>query len=1343
MTTASGFIGQHSECAAPPRFSLSSAQQALWFLSQLHPGDPSHNCSFALHLHGELDRAALRVACQLMLQRHDELRARIVADRGGVSQVIRPYGDAFLADVYSEVDLVTTGLDLTTLQRELALKPFDLSLGPLIRMALVRLSHDAHCLVAVVHHIVFDARSQALVLADLDEGYRAALEGREPKVRPSPATYADYVAWERRQLSERRTQMSSEFWRAAIPRTLSPVQLPRDGTTSDGSSGHWVHAVARVDEGLRARLVELAHGTSPRSLPVLFLSALHWLLRRYGNEGPMCITAALDVRPAMAQRVVGLFVNSLPVVISSSPDPSFSELLAGVGRSYRHSLRHGRLPLATIVQIINPPRSSTTNPLFQVVMGYRNFTQSSPPMGRLTTALEDLHVGAKADLADLVLEVVDSGTHLELIFEARADLLQQATLHRMLLQFKHLLEGVVANPEAPLSRFELLDAAERHRLLVEWNNPEAELVTETTVHHLVEAQAALHPRAKALVAGDETLTYAALECRANQLARHMAPLGVGPDALVAIYMERGIDMIVGLLAILKAGGAYVPLDPTYPAQRLAFMLEDSGARVLVTQAHLLGRLPVRRHLSVICVDADQQAIATKPSTPPSSGATSRNLAYVIYTSGSTGRPKGVMIEHRGLVNLIEWHRLAYGVEPEDRATHVSALGFDASAWELWPHLAAGASVWLPDEQTRASVERLWSWMGESRISLAFLPTPLAEEVIAAGWPAPSSLRTLLTGGDRLQNYPQASQGLTLVNHYGPTECSVVATAGPVSSARKGIPLNAFPPIGRPIANTRVHLLDDHMNVVPAGVPGELYIGGAGVGRGYLNLPELTADHFVRDPFSPVRGTRLYRTGDLGRRLPDGSIEFLGRIDDQVKIRGCRIECGEVEAALLTHSGVLRAAVMRREDVPGDVRLVAYVVPAGGVAPTDTDLRAHLHRTLPDYMVPSTFVTLGDLPLTAHAKVDRQALPPPGEQSLHDRVVAPTTPTEEIVASIWKDMLALDQVSTLADFFDVGGNSLLAIRLLAQLERSFGTRLPLRLLFENTTIRDLAATLDDALGTPREWSSLVPIRPGGDRPPLFLTPSVRGEVVEYRDLVRHLDPRQPVYGLRGLGFEGGRPRCVTIQDMASLYVAEIRRLKSTGPYLLVGYCFGGEVAIEMAHQLHQGGQRVALLALIDAAPPADGRTSRTPTLRRARVRVADLLNRGVPGAAAYVGHRAARARSKLRRWLWLAAYDLYIRSGRPFPTRLQDIQVVNYRALTSYAIPVIPCQLTLFRAAVTGGPAVSVSQWQRLALGGLEVHAIDSHGVAHLTIMKEPHVRPLAAKLSECIERACALDEADR
>jgi len=661
------------------------------------------------------------------------------------------------------------------------------------------------------------------------------------------------------------------------------------------------------------------------------------------------------------------------------------------------------------------------------------------------------------------LEAVEKTDGLFCLWEYNTDLFDGATISRMLGHYQTLLEGIVADAGQRIGWLPLLTQAEQHQLLVEWNDTRVDYLKDRCVHHLFESQVEQRPDAVAVVFKDQQMTYNELNGRANRLGHYLQKLGVGPDVLVGICVERSLEMVVGLLGILKAGGAYVPLDPSYPKERLAFMLEETEAPVLLIQEGLTEKLN-NMEQEVVCLDTGWEVISREPAENPLADTGPGNLVYVIYTSGSTGKPKGVEIEHRGLVNLVSWQQRTLTVSEADQATQLGALSFDVTVTELWPYLTAGARIHLvPDDETATSPFKLRDWLVSEAITISDLVTPLAELVLPLSWPRSSTLRVLLTGGDRLSAYPSDTLPFELVNVYGPTEYTAVTTWGTIAPNPRTL---SPPPIGRPIDNTQVYLLDEHLQPVPVGVPGELHVGGVGLARGYLKRPELTAERFIANPFSHDAGARLHKTGDLARYLPHGEIEFLGRLDRQVKIRGFRVEPGEIETILGQHPAVKKAVVLTRQRAPNrstpavDKYLAAYVVPHQDSSLSIRALRSFLKERLPDYMVPSAWVMLERLPLTPSGKVDRSALPLPEatRPELNGAFVAPCTAVEEWLAGVWQEVLGLERVGVDDNFFELGGHSLLAVQVISRLQSAFQADVPLRCLFEAPTVRELSQVI---------------------------------------------------------------------------------------------------------------------------------------------------------------------------------------------------------------------------------------------------------------------------------------------
>jgi amino acid adenylation domain-containing protein len=831
---------------------------------------------------------------------------------------------------------------------------------------------------------------------------------------------------------------------------------------------------------LPSALVDALLRTSREAGATLFmtlLGAFKAVLQRYTGRDDIVVGTAISGRTQPeTEGLVGFFVNTLALRTDLSGDPTFRDLVARVRATALEAYAHQDLPFATLVAELGPERQSGRLPVVQI--GFV-FEPPLPPFAPAGLACErvEVHTGAAPFELTLFVEAVAGG--LRATAEYRTALYDASMIVRLLGHWRNVLEAAAAEPERRLSELPILSEAERHQLLVAWNATRVDFPHTATLPALFEAQVARSPDASAVRGDGQTLTYRELDHRANQLAHHLRTLGVGPDVPVGLCLARSPALVIGMLGILKAGGAYVPLDPSYPAARLAFMLKDTRAPVLLTEAPLLAQLPAHAG-HVLCLDRDSAAIATQPATDPPGTATAENLAYIIYTSGSTGTPKGVMVEHRAVVNYMEWMRRTFDFDHRDSVLQKTPISFDAATWEFFaPLLNGGRLVMLPSDAHRDPTAIVRALCEHEVTTVQLVPSLLrlvAQEALLA---ACGTLTRVFSGGEALPGAVAQSVfercGARLYNLYGPTETCIYS----LSWECRPDDARATVPIGRPIANTRVYVLDEYRQPVPVGVAGELYIGGEGLARGYWKRPELTAERFVPDPFAQRPGARMYRSGDRARYQPDGNIEFLGRLDHQLKLRGFRIEPGEIEAVLARHGGVGEALVLLREDVPGDARLVAYVV-ARGDAIGAADLRAWLTPLVPDYMLPSAFVLMAALPLTPNGKIDRNALPRPEarDAAVAATFVAPRGPVEEVLAAIWTGVLGVELVGVEGNFFELGGDSLLAIQVLSRLRDRLGIELSVRAFFDAPTIAELATRIGGALPEGGKHRA-APIEPAPD------------------------------------------------------------------------------------------------------------------------------------------------------------------------------------------------------------------------------------------------------------------------
>jgi amino acid adenylation domain-containing protein len=1056
----------------------SFAQQRLWFLHQMDLSDASYNVPHAIRLKGSLDVAALRRTLAEIVQRHEVVRTRFANVEGLLQQVIS--SDAIPLSV---IDLS----NLTRAERESkadqlvaaeATKPFDLEQGPVMRTTLLRLEEQEHILLLTFHHVVSDAWSAEILFHELGKLYEAFSSGRPSPLPPLPIQYADFAEWQREYLQGAVLEEQLAYWKRQLAGVNHVLALATDHPRPPIQTFRGKYRSLALPRALSEQLARLSRSEGVTTF-MMMLAAFDVLLARYtGQEDVVVGSPILGRNREEIERLIGCFVNTLVLRADLSGNPSFSELLRRVREVALEAYAHQELPFEKLVEELEPERSLSHSPLFQVMFALHHASRAELSLRGLT--LEQMPTDTSTSKFDLSLSIGESVKGLTVTFEYNPDLFEASTIAHMAEHFQTLLEAIVSNPGQRLADLPLMTAAEQ-QIVVDWNKTGVVYSDRSCVHELFEEQVEHTPEAIGLVSGTERLTYRELNERANQLAHYLKQLGVGPEVLVGVFMERSVEMIVGLLGILKAGAAYVPLDPGFPKERLAFMLKDSDVPVLLTQKGLLETLPALS-AHIVCLDEFEvrQKLDSEQTTNPRSTVSSENLAYVIYTSGSTGRPKGVQVRHESVVHLFTATREQLGFHAGDIWTVVHSSAFDFSVWEIWGSLLQGGTLLVVPLDVVQSPPDFYDLLCREQVTILNQTPAALRELLRARAQALTrnrewSVRLIVCGGDALdlELAAQLSElGVSVWNFYGPTESTVWTTCSLVAQTEVSAPLNS---IGQPITDLQVYVLDQQLQLLPSGVPAELFIGGAGLARGYMNRPELTAEKFIPNPFSEQPGARLYRTGDVGRWRRNGKIEFLGRMDHQVKLRGFRVELGEIETALSQHPEVAQAVVKVREDRPHDKRLVAYVVAKDGQAPSASELRKYLQLSLPDYMVPAAFVMLEAMPLTPTSKVDRRLLPVPdySETEQTSGFVAPRTPIEEIVADIWARVLGIEKVGVNDNFFELGGHSLLLARMASRIRESFQLELPLRALFEAPTLAALAERIEAARRT-TEGSEDVPL-----------------------------------------------------------------------------------------------------------------------------------------------------------------------------------------------------------------------------------------------------------------------------
>jgi amino acid adenylation domain-containing protein/thioester reductase-like protein len=1047
------------------KVSLNEAQKQLGILAQMsEDGSVAYNVSISLELRGSFQLAAMRKAVQTVVNRHEALRT-IISSQNDFQEIL-PFltADVALVDFSNGSD-ACGGLRLH--ERELQVadwlkkesqEPFDLNNGPLFRFSILKLEEKIHLLVLTIHHIVVDGWSVGVILQELGALYSAECQGVVCRLEP-PMQFRKYIEWQEKQSQTDAMAAHESYWLEQFAESIPVLDLPTDRHHPRLQTYKGSRQTRRLDVSL-TREVKRFSTENGCTLLMTLLSVYTTLLHRLTGQNDIIVgmpTAGRSLEGS--EKLVGYCAHILLVRSCIVGSESVLEYLRTLKNRLLEIYEHQDYPFARLIDKLNVARDASRSPLVTAIFNWDR-PVAVPKMFELATDLFPKPISCTP--FDISLNVIEVDRKLVLDCDYNTDLCDASTIDRWLGHFQTLLEGVVANPQQCIAELPLLTEAERHQILVEWNNTTKEYPFNKCIHQLFEEQVERTPDAVAVVYENQQLTYDKLNCRANQLAQYLRSLGVGPEVLVGICMERSLEMVVGLLGILKAGGAYMPLDPEYPIGRLCFMLEDSAVSVLLTQQRLVNRLPEHGAQQVFLDDIWEQIVQNNHDNPVS-GVRAFHLANVIYTSGSTGTPKGVMVTHTGLCNLAQAQIQTFGLQNLSRILQFASLSFDASIWEVVMALGSGATLYLGTKDSLLPGMPLIQVLRDYCITHITLP-PSALSVLPVEYLP--TLQTMIVAGEACspELITQWSAGRNFFNAYGPTEATVCATVAKCTDGDKKLP------IGRPIANTQIYILDSNVQPVPIGVPGELHIGGAGLARGYLNRPELTTEKFIPNPFYnskfKIQNSKLYKTGDLARYLPDGNIEYLGRIDNQIKIRGFRIELGEIEAILSQHPGVRENVVVAREDILGEKRLVAYFVPQLEQTPTTNDLRIFLKEKLPQYMMPSAFVSLKSLPLTSNGKVDRKALPVPDSHNTQLAVsfVAPRTPVEKVLADIWANVLHLEQVGVLDNFFELGGHSLSTIRVMSQVNKTFQIKLPLRHLFTAPTIAELAQTIKSTCGT---------------------------------------------------------------------------------------------------------------------------------------------------------------------------------------------------------------------------------------------------------------------------------------
>ena len=1244
------------------------------------PGSAVYNVPATVRVRAALDPLLLQRSINVVVRRHEALRTTCKLVDGLPTQAIA----ATLTVPLPVVDLSATApgvreAEAQRLAAEEARRAFNLTKAPLLRATLLRLAPEDHLLLLTMHHIVADGWSVGVFLRELTELYEAFSRGEPSPLPDVRIQFADFALWERQRMQNAALDDHLAYWRRQLDGAPRALQLHTDRPRPPVHTFRGALHRCVLPQTLTADLKELSKREGV-TLFMTLLAAFQTLLYRYTGQDDLLVGSPVAGRASPeAEQLIGFLANTLALRADMRGDPTFRTFLGRVRDAALGAYAHQDVPFERLVETLAPDREPNRSPLVQVVLTLE------PPLPPLPAAwsLEDGHVANGTAKFDLTLEIEDRSEGLICHWEYSTDLFAASTIERAASHWQTILEGVVADPSQRLSALPLLTPAERRRALAEMSSVKSGYPADRCLHELFEVQARHTPDAIAVSCGEEQMTYRDLNLAANRLARRLAQLGIGPNVTVALYLERSLALVVTILATLKSGACYVPLDPAYPMERLTFMLEDSGAPALLTEQQLWDRAQkLGSSAQVVLVDLEASQVTEDTASDFAGGATADNLAYVIYTSGSSGKPKGVQVTHRNVARLFSATDDWYHFDANDVWTLFHSYAFDFSVWELWGALLYGGRLVVVPYSVSRSPAEFHDLLYHEQVTVLNQTPSAFRQLIAAderfGRARELALRLVIFGGEMLTLEGlrpwfarHGDQHPRLVNMYGITETTVHVTYRRLVEADlDGAPGSV---IGRPIPDLQVYVLDQHLEPVPIGVPGELYVGGAGLARGYLNRPDLTAARFIQPPFSDGPA-RLYRSGDVARILSDGSLEYLGRIDDQVKIRGFRIELGEVQATLSQHPAVQEVVVIAREDTPGDKRLVAYLVMRPGQAPSATELRAYVKERLPEYMSPSAFVALDAVPLTTNGKVDRRALPAPSaiRPLVDEPPAAPVLPLHRQLIQIWEELLNVRHIGIHDDFFDLGGHSLLAARLMDQIESAFDTRIPISTLFTGATIEHLASLLEHNDGRAPRATAARPRAGDTDRPFFFLHGDYRGDPIWCLNVMRDLGSDHTFHPIMPKELDTRTPP--TLEAFAAAHLNEVRAVQPEGPYRLGGWCGGALVAYEMAQQLVAQGQTVDLLVLMETG-------------------VASPLERGVRNLVENVGGLVRLGQDKQLDWyvraLRMSNYTVRALSSAAF--RFQD-RSVGY--LARQGIAELRRAIALARRAVKGPAPMRARSSQR-------------------------------------------------
>lgn len=1316
-------------------------QQGMLFHTLYKEGSDSYIEQFCYELAGNLNEEFFKTAWEEVVNRHGVLRTSF--QWKGISKPVQlvnkvttlPW-ETFDWTNLSENDQSNEFKNFIKKDRA---KGFALEQAPLMRCTLIKLGNESYQFVWSFHHILMDGWSYPVIQKEVFTFYKSLIEKTETDL-PKPLSYKHFIIW----LNNQDKVKAETFWKKELKGFESPTPLKENyissalqnaQTVSDESGDEIDDRGIKLSKELTSNLQIIAK-QNQLTLNTIIQGAWSIILSTYRGESDILFGGVISGRTPMLKGIesmVGMFINTLPVRVNVDKNREIISWLKELQLNHIERDQYSYSSLVDIMEWSDVPRNTQ---LFENIIVFENYPlDKSFSEGIAGIKIKNLKAFERTNFPLTIL--VAPGEELSIHIAYETVNFSKDFIDQILRNFETLLDNFSKDPFIKISDLSILTNSEKQKILVNWNDTFKALPSEKFVHEYFEEQVLRTPDSIAVEIGNHKLTYKELNERANQTANFLLKLGAGPDAIIGICIERSLEMAIGLLAILKSGSAYVPLDAAYPVERLSFMIKDSDIPILLTKKIHIDRLP-KTIAKVVLIDEQENEIKKESSENPVSKVNLGNLAYVLYTSGSTGRPKGVLMMHKALSNLLFWQLEGQKFERGFRVLQFTTLSFDVSFQEIMSTWASGGTLVMMNDEERQDLTTVLNIIKDKKIQRIYLPfialQELAEIFDSSGYEN-LHLREVNTAGEQLQVTPaivnlfKNLKDFTFSNHYGPSEAHVVTSYTMNDDPDSWMKL---PPIGKPVYNTQMYVLDSALKPVPAGVSGDLYIGGIQLVRGYHNRPELTKEKFIENPFSDIKntGTYIYKTGDIARYLPDGNLEYLGRADTQIKLRGYRIELGEIESVLSEYPGVKNVTVVAREFNPDDKRLVAYIVSSNEENLQAPDIRKFLKSKLPDYMVPGDYISLQVMPLTPSGKVDQKALPAPEtiRESESNNYSEPRDELELQLVKIWEKVLGVKPIGITDNFFDLGGHSLLALRLFGYIEKLTGKKLALSTLFNYPTIEELSKIIRNE-GWTKPWKSLVAVKPGGSRVPFFCVPPAAGTALHFQDMIKYVNKDQPFYVLESVGLDGKEPPHTDLIEMASFYVKEIQTMQPEGPYLLGGRCFGGRVVFEMAQQLLKSGQKVALVAIFDTWPPFIAPPpSYVPPKRNSKHFIKSTLKHIKDGDLWSVVRNYSSNKYIKTKWRIQNKLEYTFSSKRK--KLFKKIMLQHFHAQDRYVATKYPGKITLIECATF--KKEYREGWKNLAEGGFETYVVPDTN--HKTIVKEPKLKDFAEKLNFVLEK---------